>query len=526
MARTIHVHLHDALSPEQARLAASYEDLALRMWLAAREVDARTADSADWSEQKHPRAPDGRFGHVAGEHEADGPLPAKSGMHAVHALLSTGRPFTREELLAATGLKDKKLTDYLAMLKNPKYAKPGVLNISKLPDGRFQVVLPSGQPAPPNPGPPPAPPAPPKPPPAPVTVTAPPAPDIKPYAGTPAAAAQELREFALKNGIQLDVQHTESGRIVAARKVGTFAGERDYNWRLMRDYGVRMGLAHEPPKYPSHEHVLTFQIPVPQAAPKRALPASWEPAKTAKEVTQRAVSEGWVDEADFGRMSPEAANQYMTSLAEHLHEFPALRTENQFFVGTNGGYKKNRVAKQTERTVAALLARKPDATPDEIAQHVRWFVRPPKFSSKAWAYAWRWPNTNERAVTFNETYSTDVEAARKTMQRGVNDGFHSPGCTDYRSTMDHELGHQLDYLLDLRKHPEIVSMYAETMHAGVRNKGVIPHEVAVSKYGRTNAAEFIAECWAEAKNSPQPRPRAQRVAEIIRSEYARKYGRT
>lgn len=447
----VHVHTADALTPAQQRLADMYEELARRMWRVRQDLVSRTGDSATWEEHEHPRAPDGRFGHKAGP-RADAKETPKSGMHAIHALLSTGRPFTRAELLAATGLTDKRVGDYLAMLKNPKYAKPGVLKIERLPDGRYQVKLPTGQPAPPNPG--------------------------------------RVREEWDKRFVRVQPPMPEAPR---------------------------------PPAPPPAAPPRPAPAPPPAPAEPPQRPKTWAPAKTAREATERAVREGWADAADFGRMSPEAANEYMSSVADHFTEFPMLRQQGKFFVGTNAGWKKHYVAERAKLVTQALLAKNPQATPDDIARHIRWHATPPRVSSKAWALAWQGGLVNTRAVSVNEKYSTDIEQARKDMQRSVDSGFHAPGCNTHKSTMDHEMGHQLDYLLGLRKHPEIARMYSEAMRAGVHRE--IPLEHQVSKYGRTNPAEFIAEAWAEAKNNPAPRPIARRVAEIIRSEYASRFGK-
>lgn len=79
-------------------------------------------------------------------------LKLKSAKHAVHALLSSGHPFSKEELAIAVGMdpQGKTINDYLTNLKNPKFAGPkGALDIQKNKDGHFYVALPDGTPAPP-----------------------------------------------------------------------------------------------------------------------------------------------------------------------------------------------------------------------------------------------------------------------------------------------------------------------------------------------------------------------------------------
>lgn len=108
-----------------------------------------TQDAGKFDESKHPRDPDGKFTEGAGS-APKGPKPtstvAKSSKAATHELLSTGHPFSIDELMAATGInKVITLKTAIADLKNPKYAHKGVaLDIVKLPNGMYQVQQKAG----------------------------------------------------------------------------------------------------------------------------------------------------------------------------------------------------------------------------------------------------------------------------------------------------------------------------------------------------------------------------------------------
>ena len=189
MRGPIHIHIHRALdsSPDPR-----YADLADRMAAALEELMGwAKASDAEWREEDHPRAPDGRFGTVAGEL---GPKPTtvkgKSAKARIHELLSSGHSFTKQELMAACGIESEKLfSDYIAMLKNPKYAgSGGALQIVRGADGSYSVAKRDGivtNPPRPTPAPTPAP-------------TQAPAPPPSSEEEHPASAPAKLKRLALR----------------------------------------------------------------------------------------------------------------------------------------------------------------------------------------------------------------------------------------------------------------------------------------------------------------------------------------
>lgn len=138
-------------------LAALYLDLYERLLSALEEAKGTTHD--DFNPEDHPHAPAGQSngGQFVSKGGPTGPKPtstvAKVAKHAIHELLSSGHPFSVSELKAITGHENEKtLTSWIAMFKSEKYAgAKGALNIKKLPNGSYQVVMPDGTPAPPAP---------------------------------------------------------------------------------------------------------------------------------------------------------------------------------------------------------------------------------------------------------------------------------------------------------------------------------------------------------------------------------------
>jgi hypothetical protein len=175
MARHIHVHFADAacvrplaykkpskVGDGEEITAADYEQLAeeLLAFIAEQEKKGKTGDAGEWKEEDHPRAANGQFGQGGGgaapkaQGGGLGPKPtsttAKVAKHAVHELLSSGHPWSVDELQKITGHANQTtLVSWLSMFKNAKTAgSKGTLNIVKLPNGQYQVVKQDGQPAP------------------------------------------------------------------------------------------------------------------------------------------------------------------------------------------------------------------------------------------------------------------------------------------------------------------------------------------------------------------------------------------
>lgn len=285
--------------------------------------------------------------------------------------------------------------------------------------------------------------------------------------------------------------------------------------------------------------------PAPAPAPTPAKPSGkWKPAKSANEASKRAVAEGYLDAADFKGISTPSVNEIMDSVSAHMTEFPALRQGHKMFVGSNGGIKQHVAQLQADRYVAELKRHKPDITPEELEASVksaeRYFSRT-KIPTKAWATAWNTAHMRSsewRGVAVNASITKDQDALKKMLQRSVQMRYHPPGCDTIKSIMDHELGHQMDYLLGLRNDPKIAELrtkaYGATNPASGQpapvHNGVPVHRDAtenmtgaVSKYAHTNVAEFIAEAWAEYRNSPEPRYIAQQVGDHIKKLYAEKF---
>ena len=93
---------------------------------------------------------------------------------------------------------------------------------------------------------------------------------------------------------------------------------------------------------------------------------------------------------------------------------------------------------------------------------------------------------------------------------------HSPiGCSTVRAIVDHELGHLLDFWLDISDY----SAFLET----IRPLGAEYVGKNLSRYcannGQIHYAEVLAEGFAEYRHNPNPRPIAKFVGRMVDQEY-------
>jgi phage-related protein (TIGR01555 family) len=86
-----------------------------------------------------------------------------------------------------------------------------------------------------------------------------------------------------------------------------------------------------------------------------------------------------------------------------------------------------------------------------------------------------------------------------------------------KGVIDHEIGHAISKQLGIGRMPEVQQIF----DAESKKKGGI--KKALSEYGASNREEFIAEAWAEYRNSNKPRPLAKKIGRIMEDEYARQH---
>ena len=246
------------------------------------------------------------------------------------------------------------------------------------------------------------------------------------------------------------------------------------------------------------------------------------PAKTIKEAEKFAQDNGLARVAKFGKLDVSIANEMNQSMLENIERMPALKGRMSFI----GSAQENRRlwnAANYNYVLDQIKKTYPDKNEFDQQRIAKMSVRKTKTSGKTYAFA-RDKSKSKAAeffkdtdgIAYNEAWGkkASVDKFKAALARDVENKWHPEGTANLRSVMDHEIGHQIDYMLELSKNPELQKLFSENRE----NMGEV-----LSRYGNKNIAEFIAESWAEYINNPTPRPLAKQVGDLMNAEYAKQF---
>lgn len=242
---------------------------------------------------------------------------------------------------------------------------------------------------------------------------------------------------------------------------------------------------------------------------ERAPTAEFVAAKTLKDAEQWARDNNLADMVSYKGASVEVANEWNRSVHDHITKFPMLR-ENLKFIGTTQERQRTFVRLRVDE----LRKRYPSYSEESLIRVAR--REAGKTPGNVYAYATKDRLTS--GICVNSNWGKTPDKFKEGLASDVAAGFHPVGCDTIRSVVDHEIAHQLDSLLDIRKRDE----FTETMRVFFADGGSIPKDL--SRYAYTSPAETIAEAWAEYLNNGTPRPLAKKIGNLIESRYKAEFG--
>ena len=246
------------------------------------------------------------------------------------------------------------------------------------------------------------------------------------------------------------------------------------------------------------------------------------PAKTVKEAEKFAIDNDLARVAKFGKLDVAIANEMNQSMLENIERMPALKGRMSFIGSAqeNGRLWNEGNFQYTLFQVRSMYPNKSEEQKYAIAKK---YAKKTKTSGKTYAFA-RDKNRGINAdffkdvdgIAYNEAWGkkASVDKFKASLAKDVESKWHPEGTATLRSVMDHEIGHQIDYMLGLSKNPDLQKLFRENRE----NMGEV-----LSRYGNKNIAEFIAESWGEYINNPTPRPLAKQVGDLMNAEYAKQF---
>lgn len=240
--------------------------------------------------------------------------------------------------------------------------------------------------------------------------------------------------------------------------------------------------------------------------PESLQPSLYSESKTIKEAETWVKANTQILNVDYAGLDVKTANAMNEALARHLELHPELAGKIKYY-GTAQGQATLAYKLDLEATTQKFMSVGYDR--EKAEQFAQTVVSKYRIPSNNVAHYWR-RTDDASGIAFNKNAGKHFDRLEENLKRDVGSGFHPEGCDSVKSMIDHEFGHALDDVYGIKSDPAFVDYY-QALSAGEK-------AAAVSRYGATNADEFIAEAWAEYTNNPTPRPAAKLVGDLITSK--------
>jgi len=275
------------------------------------------------------------------------------------------------------------------------------------------------------------------------------------------------------------------------------------------------------------------KVPKAPEVPKAVKPLAYKPAKTIAGAEKLLKSHG-ID-TNYDGLAVEVANVTNKTIIETMDIAPELRNtlKNTSSIETHISRLENdkdAILKLFEDHYRGIHPDWSDArihnkalqtyTKDLLKERV---ISP---DSSTWAYSdsFRIGEYDYRGVFWNN-YKFNSRDLRETLERVVlneRSGFHPKGCDTVKSIEDHELGHEIDRAYNVSKDSIIGRLFNAWDNLDWGSQVETLSGYPTTKTDRfERKQEYIAECWAEYRNNPEPRPTAKavgnRIMEIIKN---------
>lgn len=251
------------------------------------------------------------------------------------------------------------------------------------------------------------------------------------------------------------------------------------------------------------------------------------PATSVKEAEDYAKNILGISKVTYNGCDLTTANEWNRGLNDAFNKFPELK-KNFGFAGEC--HERNNALKPALKQyfLDELIKSNPKFSRNQLepyaVKEVNKFMNGLKVKKGVYAKSWS-PKTpvlsDFKGVTVNRDWGQDSNRFIAALTSDVNNKFHPAGCDTIRSVLDHEIGHQLDDLLDIRSNKVVQQLFNNSSNSEITDC------LSIYAWKNTNSnqySEMIAEAWAEYCNNPQPRRMAKLIGEVIIDTYNKKFG--
>jgi hypothetical protein len=255
---------------------------------------------------------------------------------------------------------------------------------------------------------------------------------------------------------------------------------------------------------------------VPIVAP--VLPSTSQPKpqefKTIKDVEKWVLDNDIADNVSFKGATVDVALEWSQSIQIYQQRYPELRN-NFRFIGTT---------QERQRKFVELYVQDKEADPanksfleriglERFREYYTKEGRGKVGKTPGDVLAYSNYDSYTSGISINSKYANGNQGLKDIVQYNVSIGYYPKNVEGIKHVVTHEIGHQIDRLLDLRNNSELQKIIRQYK---------IGEDLSV--YAKKSIAEVIAEAWSEYNNSPSPRKLALEIGNLIESEYTRIYG--
>lgn len=259
--------------------------------------------------------------------------------------------------------------------------------------------------------------------------------------------------------------------------------------------------------------------------PIKNLKPVFTPAKTIQEAESWAKENLGVRFSGYGKVPIEVVNEWQKGAFDNISRFPELKKTIRD-IGTNQELRKNYISKYVSDCLndpeKVERLKKYGYSTREAQEEVFkkcGAQRAGKTSGNTWATSYAEPEYRA-GVGINEKWAKMPDALKKSLDYAVEKGFHPPGCNTIKSIIDHEMGHEIDKLLNrISDSPEFDKIIQK-----VDIKRELCEYPVTYVNENVRRKEILAEAWSEYLNNETPRPLAKSIGKLIEEKYKEMFG--